>query len=86
MVSGKAESETRESGRNNMVANGCMIYRQLANVKGASDDVILISGSECVCKCICIPWCWMWQVVLDALLPVQRRMYSPAGTPRRMSS
>lgn len=30
-----------------MVAEGCKIHRQLANVKPASDGVLLISGSMC---------------------------------------
>lgn len=32
-----------------MVADGCKIHRQLANVEPASDCVLLIRGEVCVC-------------------------------------
>lgn len=40
-----------------MVADGYKLHRQLANVKPASDGVILIRGDVCLCESICIP-CW----------------------------
>lgn len=63
ILSGKAERRME----GDMVGDSCKweeqyggrlavkIHRKLANVKPASDGVLLISGSMCLC--ICIP-CW----------------------------
>lgn len=69
-----------------MVAEACKIHRQLANVKPASDGVLLISASVCLCESICIP-CWQRQkVILEASCRAVWQAFIPSRTDKALET